>query len=501
MNILRSSGMLLHPTSLPGAYGIGDLGAEAYKFIDILAEMGQTLWQVLPLGPTGYGDSPYASFSAFAGNPLLISPALLEKEGLLSFKDLESLPAFPESKVDYGEVIPFKMHLLQKAYQTFNSDASSSQRGDFDRFSSKNAFWLEDFSLFMALKDIHRAVWNNWPKDLAMRNPAALSKAKKDYEQLINAHKFFQYLFFKQWQGVKKYANSLGIKIIGDIPIFVAYDSADVWAHQDLFYLDKKSHPTIVAGVPPDYFSKTGQLWGNPLYRWNIMAKNGYNWWMDRFRINALMVDMIRLDHFRGFEAYWEIPAEEKTAINGKWVKGPGAKFFNALKKNLGDIPIIAEDLGVITPEVEALREAFGFPGMKILQFAFGGGADNPYLPHNYPPNCIVYTGTHDNDTTVGWHTSSSAPQEQDHVRRYAQTSGSEIHWDMIRLALASVSHTAVVPLQDILGLDGRARMNFPGKPSGNWRWRYTEGQISGEMKSRLKDLTRLYGRLKENPL
>ena len=497
----RSSGILLHPTSLPGPYGIGDLGAEAYRFLDLLAEMGQSLWQVLPLGPTGFGDSPYASFSAFAGNPLLISPDLLEKDGLLSRKDLETLPAFPETYVEYGDVIPFKTKLLHKAYETFNADASSGQKGDFDRFSRENISWLEDFGLFMALKDIHQAVWNNWPEDLAMRNPTALSKAKKAYGQMINAHKFFQYLFFKQWQAVKKYANSLGIKIIGDIPIFVAYDSADVWAHQDLFYLDKEAHPTIVAGVPPDYFSETGQLWGNPLYRWNIMAKNGYNWWMERFRINTLMVDMIRLDHFRGFEAYWEIPAGEKTAINGRWIKCPGAKFFHTLKKNLGDIPIIAEDLGVITTEVEALRDAFGFPGMKILQFAFGGGPDNPYLPHNYPPNCVVYTGTHDNDTTVGWYSSSSTPQEQDHVRRYAQTSGSEIHWDMIRLALASVSHTAVVPLQDILGLDGRARMNFPGKPSGNWRWRYTEGQISGEMKSRLKDLTRLYGRLKENPL
>jgi len=348
----------------------------------------------------------------------------------------------------------------------------------------------------MALKDIHQAVWNTWQEDLAMRNPSALSKAKKAYGQMINAHKFFQYLFFKQWNAVKKYANSLGIRIIGDIPIFVAYDSADVWAHQDLFYLDKKAHPTMVAGVPPDYFSKTGQLWGNPLYRWNIMAKNGYNWWMERFRINALMVDMIRLDHFRGFEAYWEIPAEEKTAINGKWVKGPGAKFFSALKENLGDIPIIAEDLGVITPEVEALREAFGIPGMKILQFAFGGGSDNPYLPHNYSPNCVVYTGTHDNDSTVGWYSSSSTEQEQDHVRRYAQTSGSEIHWDMIRLALSSVARMAIFPLQDVLGLDGKGRMNFPGKPSGNWRWRFTKDQITPEMKSRLKDLTQLYGRI-----
>ena len=495
----RSSGILLHPTSLPGPYGIGDLGAEAYRFIDLLAEMGQSLWQVLPLGPTGFGDSPYASFSAFAGNPLLISPDLLEKDGLLSRKDLETVPKFPEIYVEYGDVIPFKSQLLHKAYETFKADAASPQKGDFDSFCHENSFWLEDFALFMALKEIHQAVWNAWPEDLAMRKPTALSKAEKEYEKLIRAHKFYQYLFFKQWQAVKKYANSLGIKIIGDIPIFVAYDSADVWANQDLFYLDKEAHPTIVAGVPPDYFSKTGQLWGNPLYRWNAMAKNGYKWWMDRFRINLVLVDMIRLDHFRGFEAYWEIPSGEKTAINGKWVKGPGAKFFHALKKNLGDIPIIAEDLGVITPEVEALRDAFGFPGMKILQFAFGGGSDNPYLPHNFTPNCVVYTGTHDNDTTVGWHTSSSSPQEQDHVRRYLQTNGSEIHWDMIRLALSSVACMAIFPLQDVLGLDGRGRMNFPGKPSGNWRWRYTAGQITGEMNSRLKDLTSLFGRNIDN--
>jgi len=491
----RSSGILLHPTSLPGPFGIGDLGGEAYQFLDLLTEMGQSLWQVLPLGPTGFGDSPYASFSAFAGNPLLISPALLEKEGLLSPKDIQSFPAFQETCVEYGDVIPFKTQLLQKAYETFNADASSLQRGDFDSFCHENGSWLEDFTLFMALKQIHQAVWNNWPKDQAMRNPDALSKAKKDYEQLINAHKFFQYLFFKEWDAVKKYANSLGIRIIGDIPIFVAYDSADVWAHQDLFYLDKSGHPLVVAGVPPDYFSKTGQLWGNPLYRWNAMAKNGYNWWMERFRINTLMLDMIRLDHFRGFEAYWEIPAGEETAIKGRWVKGPGEKFFHALKKILGEIPIIAEDLGVITPEVEALRDAFGFPGMKILQFAFGGGADNPYLPHNYSPNCVVYTGTHDNDTTVGWYTSSSTPQEQDRVRRYIQTNGSEIHWDMIRLDLSSVARMAIFPLQDLLGLDGKGRMNFPGKPSGNWRWRFRFEQITHSAINRLKDLSFLFGR------
>lgn len=498
-HFLRSSGILLHPTSLPNSFGIGELGREAFCFIDLLENSGQTLWQVMPLGPTGYGDSPYACFSAFAGNPLLISIERLIDEGLLSNQDLQPVPHFPQNCVDFGALIPWKMEILFKAFRRFLGDAQNSQRSDFDQFCSDQASWLDDFALFMALKQIHQSAWKDWPREIIRRKSQALSRAASDHADIILSHKFYQYIFQKQWNDVRQYANRKGVRIIGDIPIFVAFDSADVWAHQDIFHLDETGKSAIVAGVPPDYFSKTGQLWGNPLYRWDVMKNRGFSWWIDRFRKNLELFDIIRLDHFRGFEAYWEVPVDHKTAMNGKWVKAPGYDLFNILKDALGDIPIIAEDLGVITPEVEELRDAFGFPGMKILQFAFGSGPDNPYLPHNYSSNCVVYTGTHDNDTSIGWYRNTSTPKEQDHIRRYIGTDGSEINWDMIRLAFSSVAHSSIAPMQDILGLDGSARMNFPGKPSGNWVWRFDFNQFTESIQKRLKDLTHLYGREKES--
>lgn len=499
LNFPRTSGILLHPTSLPGHYGIGELGREAFCFIDFLEKTAQSLWQVMPLGPTGYGDSPYACFSAFAGNPLLISLERLIDQGLLSIDDLKTAPHFPQNRVDFGAIIPWKMKILYKAYQNFRQDAQHFQRSEFDRFCLDQAFWLEDFALFMALKQVYLSAWKDWPPEIARRDSNALHGAASDHADIVLSHKFYQYLFQNQWNDVRRYANQKGIRIIGDIPIFVAYDSTDVWARQDIFHLDENGKPTIVAGVPPDYFSKTGQLWGNPLYRWDVMKKSGFKWWIDRFKKNLELFDIIRLDHFRGFEAYWEVPADHKNAMNGKWVNAPGYELFETLKGAIGDVPIIAEDLGVITPEVEALRDAFGFPGMKILQFAFGSGPDNPYLPHNYTQNCVVYTGTHDNDTSIGWYRNTSTPEEQDYIRRYTGTDGSEIHWDMIRLAFSSEAHSAIVPMQDILGLDGSARMNFPGKPSGNWGWRFEFSQISESIQTRLKELTHLYGRQKKS--
>lgn len=498
MKFPRAAGILLHPTSLPGRFGMGDMGLEAYRFVDLIAETGLGLWQLMPLGPTGFGDSPYACFSAFAGNPLLISPERLREEGLLSESDLEHSPGFPEDRVDFGPVIQFRKELLRRAWCNFKSQATAGQSGDFEDFCRACASWLDDFALFMALKEVHQTVWNVWEKDLVRRKPAALHRAAKKYSDLVQSQKFAQYLFFRQWKALKQYANDLGIRIIGDIPIFVAYDSADVWAHPEFFQLDDDRAPTVVAGVPPDYFSKTGQLWGNPLYRWDIMAHDGFQWWMERLCANLEMLDIIRLDHFRGFEAYWEVPASEKTAINGRWVKAPGDALFRTLCAKIGDVHIIAEDLGIITPPVEELRDAFGFPGMKVLQFAFGDDPDNKYLPHNFIPHCAVYTGTHDNDTTLGWYHHSSTENERDFARRYLATDGREIHWDMIRLAFSSVAHTAVVPLQDVLGLGSEARMNYPGKASGNWAWRYREGQLTPDILHRLAELLRLYSRRKK---
>lgn len=495
MSFPRASGILLHPTSLPGRFGIGDLGTEATRWVDFLAGAGQKLWQILPLGPTGYGDSPYQCFSAFAGNPYLISPEKLAEDGLLSRSDLDDAPDFPAHTVDYGPVIQFKLKLLDQVYRNFKAGAGSAAlRAELEAFNKAQASWLDDFALFMALKDSQDgAVWSTWKPDLVSRRPQALAVAREQLAEVIESQRLRQFLFFRQWLAVKAYANRAGIKIIGDIPIFVAYDSADVWAHPGLFYLDEDGKSTVVAGVPPDYFSATGQLWGNPLYRWDVLKQNGYTWWIERFRATLAFVDIVRLDHFRGFEAYWEIPADMPTAEIGKWVKGPGADFFSALQAALSDLPIIAEDLGVVTAEMVALRDQFGLPGMKVLQFAFSSEATDPFLPHNYPRNCVVYSGTHDNDTSRGWYENSSTERERDFCRRYLGRNGSDLAWDLIRLAFSSVADMAVVPLQDVLNLGTEARMNLPGRPSGNWGWRFQGGQLDGQIQNRLMELMKLY--------
>ena len=504
----RTSGILLHPTALPGRFGIGELGPEAIRFADFLAAAGQRLWQVLPLGPTGYGDSPYQCFSAFAGNPLLVSLDVLEAEGLLMPADLAETPAFPEHEVDYGPVIDFKRSALARACARFRETAGPPERDAFQAFCREQAAWLDDFAVFMAVKAAHGGVaWTEWDREIGARRPEALERWRREKADEIEATKFTQHLFFRQWGELRRHCHARHIKIMGDVPIFVAHDSADVWAHPELFRLDDTGRPTVVAGVPPDYFSATGQLWGNPLYRWDEMARAGYSWWIERFRSALSLVDLVRLDHFRGFEAYWEIPASAPTAATGQWVKGPGAALFEALRSALGTLPIVAENLGVITPEVEALRERFGFPGMAILQFAFGGDPQgSTFIPHNYSRDRVVYTGTHDNDTVVGWWTSGvgdstrtleEVEAEREFARRYMHSDGREIHWDFIRTLLGSVAELAIVPLQDVLGLGSEARMNVPARPSGNWRWRFTAGALTPETRGRLREMTEDYGRVK----
>ncbi len=493
----RTSGILLHPTSLPGSYGIGDIGPQAYRWLDYLNEAGCGLWQVLPLGPTGYGDSPYQCFSAFAGNPYLISPEALLDEGLLTSQDLADHPAFPASSVDFGALIPWKSALLDRACQRFSAGGSKKMHKEFESFQADQAYWLVDFALFMAIKEAQGGgSWSAWPLALRRREPEALEKARQDLVESIQKTAFRQFLFFRQWAALRQHARELGIQIIGDIPIFVAHDSSDVWAHPELFYMDDKGKPTFVAGVPPDYFSPTGQLWGNPLYRWEKHAETGYAWWLDRFRAVLKMVDIVRLDHFRGFAGYWEIPAGLPTAEIGRWAPGPGKKFLKAVQDSLGDLPIIAEDLGVITPDVVDLRESFNLPGMKIFQFSFADGPEDPFLPHNYPVRCVVYTGTHDNDTALGWF--QTAPDsERDFCLRYLGTRGDHISWDMIRAIWCSVAMYCLAPVQDLLGLGPSARMNFPGKPSGNWTWRMKAEDMSEELCTRLKDFNYIYRRLK----
>lgn len=494
----RSAGILLHPSSFPSRFGIGDCGDAAYDFVNFLQASGQTLWQTLPLGPTGYGDSPYQSFSAFAGNPLLINPDHLVRDGYLPAEALVDVPPFPSGKVDYGWVINYKKQLLQTAFEYFLAHQTASQKEQFEAFIAEKESWLNDFALFMALKEHFAAeeggVWNTWPADIRDRQPDALAKWSETLAHQIAYHQFTQHLFFQQWLRVKRYANERGIQIVGDMPIFVAFDSADVWSHPELFYLRDDKLPEVIAGVPPDYFSETGQRWGNPLYRWDRMKENGYAWWASRLESAFEVADISRIDHFRGFEAYWEIPADEPTAVVGRWVKGPGTEFFNTLSEKLGHLPIIAEDLGVITPEVEALRDHTGFPGMKILQFAFGGEKNSDFLPHNYVPNCVVYTGSHDNETTLGWYQNAS-PDERDHARRYLARDGNDIVWSMIRLAYMSVANFAIIPMQDLLVLDNHARMNFPGRTGGYWAWRYTPEALSNSVADRLSELTYIYGR------
>ena len=501
MKFERASGILLHPTSLPGPYGIGDFGPSAYRWLDWLAGCGCKLWQLLPLGPTGYGDSPYQCFSAFAGNPYLISPELLLEQGLLAPEDLDDMPAWDNRCVDFGRLYVWKPGLLEKAYHRFVSDPSIvlgpgpiSAYSEFTSFCAENAAWLEDYSLFTALKEANGGgPWGQWPKPLRRRDPVALDEARKSLDTSISRFKFFQFLFFRQWQALKDYAKELGIKIIGDMPIFVAIDSCDVWANPDLFYLDESGQPTVVAGVPPDYFSPTGQLWGNPLYRWDVHKASGYSWWLERINATLRQVDIMRIDHFRGFAGYWEVPAGNATAEHGRWVHGPAADFFKVAQANLGSLPILAEDLGVITPDVVNLRDRFGLPGMKILQFAFSG-PDNPFLPHSYPQNCAVYTGTHDNDTTRSWY--ATAPEaEKDFARRYLQVSGSRMAWDLTRAAWRSVAVFALAPMQDLLGLGNEARMNYPSHLGGNWEWRMNGQALSEELQRNIQELNWLYMR------
>lgn len=495
MTFKRSSGILLHPTSLPGPYGIGDLGPQAYRFVDWLDSAGCKIWQILPLGPTGYGDSPYQCFSAFAGNPYLISPDELFADGLLTQDDLDSMKDLPASRVDFGLLIPKKLNLLLTAYRRFKS-SPESMRDSFHYFCAENASWLDDFALFMSLKEANGGgAWNGWEADLRSRKKSALDKAKKEHAEYIERYSFYQFLFFRQWGKLRKYANEKGIQIMGDIPIFVAYDSADVWANPELFFLDENGNPTVVAGVPPDVFSTTGQLWGNPLYNWEIHHRDGYKWWLSRVRSALQAVDILRFDHFRGFAGYYEIPASHPTAEHGHWVPGPGADLFKAIDEDLGNgiivpgtgLPIVAEDLGLITPDVIELLHAFDLPGMKVLQFAFSG-PENPFLPHNYIPNCAAYTGTHDNDTAMGWFASASE-EEKNFALRYLGVDGRDFAWDLIRAVWKSVAVFAVAPMQDVLSLDGSARMNYPSRLGGNWEWRMSGDDLREDLAAGLRDL------------
>jgi 4-alpha-glucanotransferase len=502
MAFRRRSGILLHPTSLPSPFGIGDLGDAAMQFVEFLAAAGQGYWQVLPLSPAGYAASPYQSPSAFAGNPLLISPQRLAERGHLSPHDVAEPPPFPEERVDYPAVATYKATLLERAAASFDARGSAQERDAFERFSAEQAHWLDDFALYMALKEAHAGrAWVEWDAPLATRVPQALAQARKALAPAIEQHRYQQWQFFEQWQALKHFANANGISIIGDLPIFVALDSADVWANPHLFHFDAQLHPTVVSGVPPDYFSPTGQLWGHPLYRWEVMAQDGYAWWVARFRHAFALADVVRVDHFRAFHNYWEVPASAPTAMEGRWRPGPGAALFHTLIAALGRIAVIAEDLGEFDAPsragVDALQAEFGFPGMRVLQFAFGGGADNLFLPHHYPRECVVYTGTHDNDTLMGWYETSASAHERAHVRRYLGRMQPDIPWDLIRLAWASVADTAITTAQDLLGLGHAARMNTPGSAGPpNWCWRMRPGALTEECIQRLYDLTEVYGRL-----
>ena len=507
MNFPRKSGLLLHPTSLPGPYGMGEIGPRARGFLHTLKAAGQRYWQVLPLGPTGYGDSPYQCLSTFAGNPMLISFDDLVEDGLLKPAELAEFPTFPADRIDYGPVLKARQQVLAKVCKLFARRASPELKAGFDEFCAKNVDWLEDYAEFFALKEERDLrPWVEWELELATRDEGALKRIRKDLSTPVRFAKIRQFLFDRQWRRLRAEAHDLGIQLIGDIPIFVSHDSADVWANQHLFSLDDRGFPTVVAGVPPDYFSATGQLWGNPLYRWDVHQESGFAWWMKRMRHMTEMVDIVRIDHFRGFAAYWEIPAGEETAMNGQWVEAPGHAFFRALKEELGDIPVIAEDLGLITEDVDELRDAFDLPGMRILQFSFSDDLKPHLKPEGFPENCVVYTGTHDNDTTVGWfwrkpgenntETEELIQAERQRVLDTVKTDGSQIQWDLIALAARLKPHTAVYPLQDVMGLGTEARMNVPGRMDGNWAWRFQEHELKpGDLK-RLRDITEWAGRL-----
>jgi 4-alpha-glucanotransferase len=495
MRFPRASGVLLHPTSLPGPHGAGDLGREARHFVDWLISAGQRYWQMLPLAGIGPGNSPYMSNSAFAGNLLLVDLHDLHEQGWLLREELKPVAGLAAAAVDYAAVHPFRMDRLARAALRFQQTATPAQREDFERFCIEHADWLDDYALFMSLCEACGwQDWCDWEPALARREPAAMTAARNQHTARIAFWRFGQWRFFRQWDVLKAYANSRGVQIIGDAPIFIAYLSAEVWANQHLFELDEGGRPTVVAGVPPDYFSASGQRWGNPLYRWDEHAKDGYAWWVQRMRRMLALADIVRIDHFRGFAAHWEIAADEPTAVHGRWVPGPGPALFKALAKALGPLPIIAEDLGLITPDVDALRKQFAFPGMCVLQFAFSDDASNRYLPHNHEPDSVVYAGTHDNDTAAGWW-SSCTDHERHFARGYLATDGHDMPWSLVRAAMMSVADTCVHPMQDILALPTESRMNFPGQPSGWWRWRFEWSQVQPWHASRLAELGRLYGR------
>jgi 4-alpha-glucanotransferase len=495
----RMGGILVHPTCFPSKYGIGDLGPELYNFINFLHEYKLNLWQILPLGPTGYANSPYQSFSAYAGNPMLISPEKLIEMKLLSSKECIPAESFPDSRVDFGKVIKYKWSVLETAFNHFQKDTVHSINQEFNKFIKTESFWLEDFSIFMSIKLANELkAWNEWEYDLRFRDPVAIKQWKEDHEFEVKFHKFTQFLFFKQWKEAKNYANQKSIKIIGDLPIFVAYDSVDVWIHPEFYQLDDNRELLFVSGVPPDYFSSTGQRWGNPLYDWEEMKKQDYKWWIQRIKHSFCLVDILRIDHFRGFESYWQIPANEETAVIGEWKPGPGIDLFQKLKQNLGDLPIIAEDLGLITPEVEKLLQQTGYPGIRVLQFAFEESPDpskHKYLPHNYVQNSIVYTGTHDNQTTKSWFDELSE-KKQDMLIDYVNSYEGDIVGILIRLIWGSVANMAVIPLQDLLRLGDEARMNVPGTISNNWEWRFTWDQFKENYNSDLAHISEIYGRV-----
>jgi len=494
----RASGILLHPTSLPGKYGIGTLGYEAFRFIDFLVKAKQKFWQILPLGPTGFADSPYQCFSAHAGNPNLIDLEFLVKKHLLNQEDLNNISELGDNSVDFGVLHNVRAPLLEKAFEAFPERTDNTEKLRLRNFIKNQNHWINDYALFRAIKEhFQQKPWYLWDEPVKRKEPDAIKHFQSVLQRRIDYHKFIQYLFFIQWIDVKDYAHKKKIRIIGDIPLYIALDSADAWSNPELFEFDEKRNPLRVGGVPPDYFSETGQLWGNPLFRWDILKKTGYKWWIERIKTNLFLFDFVRIDHFRGFSAYWAVPYSEKTAINGKWIAGPGKDFFETLKKELIDLPIIAEDLGVITPDVEELRDGFNLPGMKILEFAFDSSEANDYLPHNYPRNCIVYTGTHDNDTVVGWF-KKSKEDDREYVLDYLNSDGRDINWAFIRLAWASVANTSIVPMQDILGLDSSARMNLPGTTVNNWTWRAKTGDFSDEIAEKLAAMTILYGRTKK---
>lgn len=504
----RASGVLLHPTSLPGKYGIGDIGPAAHKFIEFLSSSSQSWWQMLPVGPAGFADSPYAALSAFAGNHLLISPELLVEEGWMEQKDIRPSGGDPE-RVDYGDVLASKTAILRRAMTNFYGKTAKSGREEFDGFCSINWTWLDDYALFMALKEESGgSSWTTWAPELRRRDKGALDEARKRLATEIRFWKFTQFCFGRQWEKLRAKSRELGVALLGDMPIFVNHDSSDVWARPELFRMDSDGNPESVAGVPPDYFSSEGQWWGNPLYRWDVMRNDGYSWWLDRFKRTFSMFDAVRIDHFIGFHRYWAIPSSSKSAKEGHYEAGPGMHFFETILGQLGSLPLLAEDLGIVTPEVTQLRERFGFPGMRVLQFAFGGDETNPYLPRNCTENSFIYTGTHDNDTTMGWYSGTEGKgstrsgeqvaKERDAFLALVGGGTGEPHWDLIKLAMDTVCRVSVFPAQDLLGLGSSARMNVPGVNDGNWQWRLKEGALGVEIAARLGTLTRSSKRSKE---